>query len=61
MAVRRLAPADIQPKKFAFTAANLEWAKGQLKKYPEGRQISAAAITSSFAARRPACCAARRT
>src|SRR3954467_12418462 len=41
MAVRRLAPADVQPKHFAFTAENLEWAKGQLTKYPEGRQASA--------------------
>jgi NADH-quinone oxidoreductase subunit E len=41
MAVRRLAAAGIQPKTFAFTAANLAWAKGQLKKYPEGREISA--------------------
>jgi NADH-quinone oxidoreductase subunit E len=41
MAVRRLAPAEIQPKSFAFTPANLEWAKTQLKKYPEGREVSA--------------------
>ena len=41
MAPRRLAPAEIQPKEFAFTAKNLEWAKGQLAKYPEGRQASA--------------------
>jgi NADH-quinone oxidoreductase subunit E len=41
MAVRRLAPPDIQPKKFVFTAANLEWAKAQLAKYPSGRQTSA--------------------
>lgn len=41
MAVRRLAPPELQPKSFAFTAANLEWAKGQLTKYPEGRQASA--------------------
>jgi NADH-quinone oxidoreductase subunit E len=41
MAVRRLAPVDIQPKKFAFTAENLDWAKEQVKKYPEGRQVSA--------------------
>lgn len=41
MAVRRLAPADVQPKHFAFTAKNLEWAKGQITKYPEGRQASA--------------------
>ncbi len=30
-----------QPKSFAFTAANLAWAKGQITKYPEGRQASA--------------------
>ena len=41
MAVRRLAPADVQPKDFAFTAENLAWAKGQLTKYPDGRQASA--------------------
>jgi NADH-quinone oxidoreductase subunit E len=41
MSVRRLAPADVQPKEFAFTKANLEWAQAQVKKYPEGRQQSA--------------------
>jgi len=41
MSVRRLAPPEIQPKDFAFTAANAEWAKGQIAKYPEGRQASA--------------------
>ncbi|MFN6925559.1 MAG: NADH-quinone oxidoreductase subunit NuoE [Tabrizicola sp.] len=30
-----------QPESFAFTPANLEWAKGQITKYPEGRQASA--------------------
>ena len=30
-----------QPEHFAFTPANLEWAKGQVAKYPEGRQASA--------------------
>ncbi|PZQ99254.1 MAG: NADH-quinone oxidoreductase subunit E [Cereibacter sphaeroides] len=30
-----------QPASFAFTPANLEWAKGQMTKYPEGRQASA--------------------
>ena len=39
MAVRRL--AEKQPESFAFTKANLEWAKGQIAKYPEGRQASA--------------------
>jgi NADH-quinone oxidoreductase subunit E len=39
MSVRRLA-AD-QPEGFAFTPENLEWAKAQLKKYPDGKQASA--------------------
>lgn len=41
MAVRRLAPAELQPKEFAFTAENMAWAKKQIAKYPEGRQASA--------------------
>ncbi len=41
MAVRRLAPKELQPKEFSFTPENLEWAKGQLEKYPDGRQASA--------------------
>jgi NADH-quinone oxidoreductase subunit E len=41
MSVRRLADVSLQPKHFAFTAENLEWAKAQLAKYPEGRQASA--------------------
>ena len=41
MSVRRLAPPELQPKEFAFTAENLAWTKGQLAKYPEGRQASA--------------------
>jgi NADH-quinone oxidoreductase subunit E len=41
MAVRRLAPADVQPKEFSFTADNLAWAKKQIAKYPTGRQASA--------------------
>jgi NADH-quinone oxidoreductase subunit E len=41
MSVRRLAPAEIQPKSFAFTADNENWAAGQIAKYPEGRQASA--------------------
>jgi NADH-quinone oxidoreductase subunit E len=41
MSVRRLAPLEVQPKEFAFNKANLEWAKEQLTKYPEGRQQSA--------------------
>ena len=30
-----------QPASFAFSAKNLEWAHGQISKYPEGRQASA--------------------
>jgi NADH-quinone oxidoreductase subunit E len=41
MAVRRLAPPNLQPKDFAFTAENAAWAKRQIEKYPEGRQQSA--------------------
>ncbi len=37
--LRRLHPE--QPESFAFSPANLEWAKGQIAKYPEGRQASA--------------------
>jgi NADH-quinone oxidoreductase subunit E len=39
MSVRRL--AEKQPPHFAFTAANLEWAKAQIAKYPPGREQSA--------------------
>ena len=39
MSVRRLAAK--QPEGFAFTPGNLEWARAQIKKYPEGRQASA--------------------
>jgi NADH-quinone oxidoreductase subunit E len=39
MAVRRL--ADQQPESFAFSEANLAWAKKEIEKYPEGRQASA--------------------
>ena len=39
MSVRRLAAE--QPEDFAFTPQNLEWAKAEIKKYPEGRQASA--------------------
>ena len=39
MAVRRL--AEQQPASFAFSKKNLEWARGQIAKYPEGRQASA--------------------
>lgn len=41
MSVRRLAPPELQPKEFAFTADNLAWAKQQIAKYPDGRQQSA--------------------
>jgi NADH-quinone oxidoreductase subunit E len=41
MSVRRLAPPELQPKEFSFTAENLAWAKQQIAKYPEGRQASA--------------------
>jgi NADH-quinone oxidoreductase subunit E len=41
MAPRRLAEPHLQPKEFAFTAENLAWARGQIAKYPEGRQQSA--------------------
>src|SRR4029453_3659449 len=41
MSARRLAPKDLQPGSFAFTAENLAWAKAQIAKYPEGRQASA--------------------
>ena len=37
--LRRLHP--IQPASFAFTPANLAWSRGQITKYPEGRQASA--------------------
>jgi NADH-quinone oxidoreductase subunit E len=37
--LRRLHPH--QPASFAFTPANLAWAKGQITKYPAGRQASA--------------------
>ncbi|GEP08472.1 NADH-quinone oxidoreductase subunit NuoE [Methylobacterium gnaphalii] len=41
MANRRLAPAAEQPESFAFSPENAEWARGQIEKYPEGRQASA--------------------
>jgi NADH-quinone oxidoreductase subunit E len=39
MSVRRLAAE--QPEAFAFSPDNLKWAKGQIAKFPEGRQASA--------------------
>jgi NADH-quinone oxidoreductase subunit E len=41
MAVRRLAPAEIQPREFSFSKENAEWATAQIAKYPQGRQASA--------------------
>jgi NADH-quinone oxidoreductase subunit E len=41
MSVRRLAPPDVQPKEFSFTAENAAWAQKQIAKYPPGRQQSA--------------------
>ena len=41
MSLRRLAPPDVQPAGFAFNAENTEWAKGEIAKYPQGRQASA--------------------
>jgi NADH-quinone oxidoreductase subunit E len=41
MSVRRLAPPELQPKEFVFTAENLAWAQEQIAKYPDGRQQSA--------------------
>ena len=37
--LRRLSP--VQPDSFEFTPANLKWARAQITKYPEGRQMSA--------------------
>ncbi len=39
MTVRRL--HSVQPPSFAFSPANLAWAKAQLAKFPEGKQASA--------------------
>ena len=41
MSVRRLAPAEVQPQSFAFTADIAVWAGKQIAKYPDGRQASA--------------------
>ena len=41
MAVRRLAPEEIQPKSFAFSPENEVFAQEQIAKYPAGRQASA--------------------
>lgn len=39
MSVRRL--DTVQPESFAFTRANLAWARETIRKYPEGKQASA--------------------
>ena len=41
MSVRRLAEPALQPESFAFTPENLEWARREITKYPQGRQHSA--------------------
>jgi NADH-quinone oxidoreductase subunit E len=41
MSLRRLAPPDMQPASFAFTAENAQWVNDQIAKYPPGRQASA--------------------
>jgi NADH-quinone oxidoreductase subunit E len=41
MAVRRLAPPELQPKEFSFSPENLAWARRQMEKYPPDRQASA--------------------
>ena len=41
MSLRRLAPPEIQPASFAFSAQNADWAKATIAKYPQGRQASA--------------------
>jgi NADH-quinone oxidoreductase subunit E len=41
MAVRRLAPAEVQPATFVFSADNLAWANATIAKYPAGKQASA--------------------
>jgi NADH-quinone oxidoreductase subunit E len=41
MSFRRLAPPDMQPPDFAFTAENMTRAEREIAKYPPGRQASA--------------------
>ncbi|MCB5175979.1 NADH-quinone oxidoreductase subunit NuoE [Microvirga lenta] len=41
MAVRKLAPEELQPKSFAFSPENEAFADQQIAKYPPGRQASA--------------------
>ena len=40
MSVRRLAPDEVQPASFAFSADNKAWVDKLLTKYPAGRQAS---------------------
>ena len=41
MSVRRLAPKELQPDAFAFTAENEAWIDKEIAKYPPGRQATA--------------------
>ena len=41
MSVRRLAPKELQPASFTFSAENLAFANNEIAKYPPGRQASA--------------------
>ncbi|MDR3495536.1 MAG: NADH-quinone oxidoreductase subunit NuoE [Ancalomicrobiaceae bacterium] len=41
MAVRRLAPDNVQPASFAFTPENAAWVEATIAKYPPGKQASA--------------------
>jgi len=41
MSLRRLAPPEMQPASFAFSAENAQWADATIAKYPQGRQASA--------------------
>lgn len=41
MAVRRLAPKNLQPESFAFSEPTLAFARQQIAKFPQGRQASA--------------------
>src|SRR3954454_4571899 len=41
MAVRKLAPEELQPKHFAFTPENEAFADREIAKYPPGREASA--------------------
>jgi NADH-quinone oxidoreductase subunit E len=41
MSLRRLAPKELQPASFKFSAENETWARAEMTKYPPGRQASA--------------------